>query len=185
MDESMLFEKKISGEEIFSGVILHVVKDKVELPNGKTSSRELIRHNGAVGVVAMTEDGRVCIERQYRYPIDLVITEIPAGKLDTPDEDRLSAAKRELREETGLTADSWDFLGTCYSAGAYTDEKITLYLARGLHQGEQQLDEGEFLNVGYKPLDELIEDIMNDKIPDGKTQIALLKTAEFLKRKQM
>ena len=133
MEEKKLRETQIETEEIFSGVILNVKRDQVRLPNGHESVRELIRHVGAVCVVPVTDDGRVAVERQYRYPIDQVITEIPAGKLDSPDEDRLEAAKRELREETGITADSWTDMGLYYPAAAYSDEKITMYLARGLH----------------------------------------------------
>ena len=182
MDEEKLREVKTGGEDIYSGFILHVVKDKVTLPNGKPGTRELIRHNGAVGIVAMTEDGKICVERQFRYPINKIITEIPAGKLDTPDEDRLSAAKRELREETGYTADNWEFIGTYYPAAAYTDEKITIYLATGLHPGEQDLDEGEFLNYTFESLEKLVDDVMEDKVPDGKTQAAILKAARMMNK---
>ena len=177
-----LAEKQLSTEEIYKGVILHVIRDTVMLPNGDTSGRELIRHVGAVAVVPLTDDGKVIVERQFRYPIDEVITEIPAGKLDSKAEDRLSAAKRELEEETGVTADEWiemgDYLPTC----AYSDEKISLYLARGLHFGEQKLDEDEFLNVKAVPLEDLIQEIMEGKISDGKTQTALLKAARILGR---
>ena len=175
MEESKLIETRTGGEDIFSGVILNVKKDSILLPDGRPGFREYIRHNGAVGIVALTDDGRVCIERQYRYPISEVITDIPAGKLDTPDEDRLEAAKRELREETGFTADSWEFIGTYYPAAAYTSEKITLYLATGLHSGAQDLDDGEFLNFEFIPFENLLADVMADKVPDGKTQAAVLK----------
>ena len=120
------------------------------------------------------------MERQYRYPFDTVITEIPAGKLDSKQEDRLSAAKRELREETGLTADQWTDLGAFYPAAAYSDEYITMFLAQGLHQGEQQLDPDEFLDVFRVPLEDLVQDVMDGKIPDAKTQTALLKAARIL-----
>lgn len=175
-----LSEIKKSSEIIYDGVILHVYKDTVTLPNGKEAGRELIRHVGAVGIVPMSDDGRVYVERQYRYPLDMVITEIPAGKLDSKSEDRLSAAKRELMEETGITANEWINLGDCHSAAAYTDERLTLYLARKLHFGEQKLDEDEFLNIEAVPLAELIDEVMAGKITDGKTQIALLKTARLL-----
>lgn len=182
MDEEKLVEKKIATEEIFEGFVLHVQKDTIKLPNEKTATRELIRHIGAVCVVPVTDDGKVIVERQFRYPIDQVITEIPAGKLDSSTEDRLEAAKRELREETGYTADSWTDIGIYYPAAAYSDEKITMYLARGLHKGEQDLDEDEFLNVTKKPIKELVDDIVSGKITDGKTQVAILKAYEILKR---
>ncbi len=178
---SNLREVKTSSEELYDGVILHVYRDTVKLPNGKSKGREVIRHVGAVAIVPLTDDGKVIIEKQYRYPFDEVITEIPAGKLDSRQEGRLDAAKRELREETGITADEWVDLGMYYPSAAYTDEKISLYLARGLHYGEQQLDEDEFLNLEAVPLSELVEDVMNGEIADGKTQVAILKTDRFLK----
>ena len=184
MEEQKLRELQIESEEIFSGVILNVKRDTVELPNGHRTFRELIRHVGAVCVVPVTDDGRVVVERQYRYPIDGVITEIPAGKLDSKAEDRLSAAKRELWEETGITADRWTDMGLYYGAPAYTDEKITMYLAQGLHRGQQHLDEDEFLNVETVPLRELVEDILSGVITDGKTQAAVLKAALLLKKQK-
>lgn len=179
-NEEYLREKQISSEEIFDGVILHVVRDEVELSNGNTTGREVIRHVGAVCVIPITDDNEVIVERQYRYPFDEVITEIPAGKLDSPSEDRLSAAKRELKEETGITADKWTDIGEFYPAAAYSDERITMYIAQGLHQGEQKLDDDEFLNVKKVPLMALVEDVMAGKIPDSKTQVAILKAARFL-----
>ena len=175
-----LREVRTASEDIFDGVILNVKRDTVRLPNGHSSIREVIRHVGAVCVIPVTEEGDVIIERQYRYPFDTVITEIPAGKLDSKQEDRLSAAKRELREETGLTADSWINLGDFYPAAAYSDEYITMYLAQGLHQGKQALDDGEFLEVKKAPLKELLSDVMAGKIPDAKTQTAILKAARYL-----
>lgn len=180
MDYKRLEERRTQSEEIFDGVILHLYKDTVELPNGKPAVREVIRHVGAVGIVPVTADGKVIVERQYRYPLDEVITEIPAGKLDSKQEDRLAAAKRELREETGITADEWTSLGEYYPAAAYSDERITLYLATGLHKGEQDLDEDEFLNVEEVPLTDLVNDVMDGKIADGKTQTAILKAAKLL-----
>ena len=184
MEEAKLREIQTDSENIFDGVILNVKRDQVRLPNGHQSVREVIRHVGAVCVVTVTDDGRVVVERQYRYPIDQVITEIPAGKLDSREEDRLHAAQRELKEETGITADSWTDMGLYYPAAAYSDEKITMYLARGLHRGEQRLDEDEFLNVELVSMEELIEEILTGKITDGKTQAAILKAAMLLKRQQ-
>lgn len=175
-----LKEKQVSSEEIFDGYILHLFKDTIELPNGKEATRELIRHVGAVAVVPITENGKVIVERQFRYPLDSVITEIPAGKLDSKEEDRLSAAKRELEEETGITAVEWINLGDYYPAAAYCDELITIYLARGLTYGERHLDEDEFLNIEEVPLVELVRDVMDGKITDGKTQVAILKAHYYL-----
>ena len=180
-ENKRLEEVKIASEEIFDGHILHVYKDTVELPNGKEASRELIRHIGAVAVVPLTDDGNVIVERQFRYPLGQVITEIPAGQLDSFDEDRLEAIKRELREETGYVADEWMELGDYHPAAAYTDERITLYLATGLHKGERELDEDEFLDVIEVPLIDLVKDVAAGKITDGKTQVAILKTYLLLK----
>lgn len=176
-----LAEVMTATEEIFDGHVVHLVKDTVRLPNGNHATRETVRHIGAVCVVPMLDDGRVIVERQFRYPLNEVITEIPAGKLDSKTEDRLSAAKRELAEETGYTAEEWVSLGDYYPAAAYTDERITMYLARGLRRGEQHLDEDEFLNVIAVPLEELVRDIMEGRIADGKTQAAVLKAYLMMK----
>ena len=181
-DFKNLAEVQTGSEEIFDGVILHVFKDTVQLPNGNPATRELIRHVGAVGVIPVTEDGKVIVERQFRYPLGRVITEIPAGKLDSFSENRLSAAKRELEEETGYTADEWIDMGDYYPTPAYCDERITLYLARGLHQGQRHLDEDEFLNFEAVPLSQLVEDVMEGRITDGKTQVAVLKAARILQK---
>ncbi|MBQ7255892.1 MAG: NUDIX hydrolase [Oscillospiraceae bacterium] len=177
---SELKEIKNVSEDIFKGKILHLQLDMVELPNGHLAHREVIRHIGAVCVIPVTDDGKVIMERQYRYPIDEVIWEIPAGKLDRPDEDPLEAAKRELREETGYSADDWQELGTFYPAAAYCDEKIHMYLARGLRSGESHPDDDEFLEVSLVPLKELAEKVMAGEIPDAKTQVAVLKAAKLL-----
>ena len=179
-DFKNLTEVQTDSQEIYDGVILHVFKDTVSLPNGNPATREVIRHVGAVGVIPITEDGKVIIERQFRYPLARVVTEIPAGKLDSFTEDRLSAAKRELEEETGYTAKEWISLGDYYPTPAYCDERITLYLARGLALGQRHLDEDEFLNFELVPLSDLVEDVMNGRITDGKTQVAVLKAARIL-----
>ena len=177
MDElRQLEEVMIASEEIFDGHVVHLFKDTVRLPNGKTAPRETVRHVGAVAIVPLLDDGRVIVERQYRYPLGKVITEIPAGKLNYKGENPMDAAMRELAEETGYTADEWIWLGEYYPAAAYTDEVIDMYLAKGLHKGERHLDEDEFLNVMAVPLEKLVRDIMLCGIADGKTQAAILKT---------
>lgn len=170
-----------SSETVFDGDILHVKKDTIKLPNGEKATREVIRHIGAVCVVPVDENMNVVMERQFRYPINSVISEIPAGKLDAKNEDRFEAIKRELREETGYSADEWVDLGLYYPAPAYSDECITIWLARGLYAGERELDEDEFLNVELIPLKQLVDDVMNGRITDGKTQVAILKAATYLK----
>ena len=183
MDElKQLQEVQTASEEIFHGHVVHLFKDTVRLPNGNPATRETVRHIGAVTVVPLTDDGKVIVERQFRYPLGKVITEIPAGKLDSKTEDRLAAAKRELAEETGYTAEEWISLGDYYPAAAYTDEVITMYLAKGLRKGERNLDEDEFLNVVEVPLEELVRDVLEGRIADGKTQAAVLK-AYLLEKK--
>ena len=179
-EERRFREEQTSSRDIFDGTVLHLKLDTVRLPNGQSASRELVRHVGAVCIVPLTDDGKVIVERQFRYPIDKVITEIPAGKLDYKEEDPLLAAKRELREETGYTAEEMTLLGIFYPAAAYSDEKIYMYLARGLHAGKQDLDEDEFLSFDAVPLGDLVKQVMAGEIPDAKTQIAVLKAARLL-----
>ena len=178
-----LTEAQISSENLYDGVILHAFKDKVSLPNGNTATREYLRHLGAACVVPVTDDGKVVVERQYRYAVGRSMIEIPAGKLDYKGEDRLQAAKRELREETGYTADRWTDLGTYLTAPAFSDENISMYMAEGLHKGDQDLDEDEFLDVIEVPLEELVEAVMAGQITDAKTQTGILKAAEVLRRR--
>ena len=170
-----LTEKQLTSEEQYRGRLLHVFSDTVQLPDGMKATREYIKHVGAVCMVAVTEDRNVIMERQFRYPHGKVIMEIPAGKLDSAQEDRLEAAKRELREETGITADHWQNMGNFIPTPAYTQEVVTMYLATGLHSGERHLDDEEFLEVFEMPLDDLVEEILQGKISDGKTIAAVLK----------
>lgn len=178
-----LEEKQISRKEIFSGVALHVVKDEILLPNGERSVREISLHNGASAIIPILPDGRVIMERQYRYAHSRVMLEIPAGKLDTPDEDPLEAAKRELREETGAIAEKISFLGKIISAPALLNEVIYLYMAEDISFGERKLDDGEFLDLELIHLDKLYEMVMNGEIADAKTQIAILKVKELKSKK--
>ena len=163
------------------GKILEMRVDKVICPNGRQATRELVRHVGAVCVVPVNDKNEVILERQYRYVVDRVLTEIPAGKLDAASEDPLEAAKRELREETGFTAEEWVFLGDFFPAAAYSDERIRMYLARNLKAGERDLDEDEFINVFTMPLGEAVAAVMRGEFPDAKTQAGILKAAEYLK----
>lgn len=178
-----LEEKFVSRKEIFDGRVLHVVCDTIELPNGKTATREICLHNGAVAIIPILPDGRVIMERQYRYAHSRVVLEIPAGKLDSPDEIPLEAAKRELREETGALAGKITYLGEIVASPALVSEVIHLYLAEELTFGERELDEDEFLDVEYIPLSELKAMVMRGEIADAKTQIAVLKADEILKNR--
>lgn len=175
MDENELIEKMLDSKLIFDGRILHVYDDVVALPNGHKASRELIRHIGAVCVVPLLDDGRIIVERQFRYPVNQILTEIPAGKLDYMGEDPEEAARRELREETGYTADELISLGVFYPAAAYSSEAIHMYLARGLHEGKRELDEDEFLNYEAIPIEILVSQVLAGEIPDIKTQAGILR----------
>ena len=170
-----LTERQLQSREIFDGAILHVFEDTVSLPNGKTATREYLRHVGAVCVVPLLDDGSVLLERQYRYPVGEVIVEIPAGKLNFKEEDPREAAARELLEETGAVAGELVELGRFLPACAYSDEDIHMYLARSLTFREQKLDEDEFLNVFTMPLEQAVADVLCGKISDAKTQTALMK----------
>jgi ADP-ribose pyrophosphatase len=178
---SNLEEKLISREEIFHGVALHIVKDKILLPNGNTGVREISIHDGAAAVIPVLPDGRVIMERQYRYAHHRVMLEIPAGKLNYANEDPLEAAKRELFEETGAVAEQYTFLGKIATCPALVEEIVHLYLAEGITLGEQHLDPDEFLDVELIHIDDLYEMVMNGEIVDSKTQIAILKAKEILK----
>jgi len=179
LSDERLRERQTASELIFDGRILHLYRDDIELPNGKPADRELIRHVGAVCVIPVTDDGCAVMERQYRYPVDEVVLEIPAGKLDSKQEDHEAAARRELQEETGYTARELIPLGKFYPACAYSDETIWMYLAKGLELGERHPDEDEFLDVELIPLKDLVAEVLAGRIPDAKTQIAILKAAAY------
>lgn len=175
-----LFEKTLSSQSVFDGRILHITLDEIELPNGKKSKREVVNHPGGVAVVALDEENNILLVRQFRYPYKEVVLEVPAGKLEkgsTP----LENGKRELLEETGAEGYSYMSLGQVYPSPGYTSEIIHLYACRVKTVGESKLDEGEFLNVEKIPLDTAVEMVLNNQIPDSKTQIAVLKTSMLLK----
>lgn len=179
MDRCHLKETQTASELIFDGKILHLYRDDVRLPDGNTAQRELVRHIGAVCVIPVTDDGMVVMERQYRYPVDEIILEIPAGKLDSREEDHAAAALRELEEETGYRAGKLIPLGKFYPACAYSDEAIWMYLAKDLENGSCHRDSDEFLDVELIPLKELVRQVLAGEIPDAKTQIAVLKAAAY------
>ena len=170
-------EKQISSDFIFDGKVVHLYCDKVSLPDGKEATREYIKHIGAVCIVPVTDEGEIVCVRQYRYAIGRAMLEIPAGKLDSCGEDPREAALRELREETGATCASLDFIGKFYSSPAILDECIYMYLARGLEFGETDFDDDEYIEIEKIPVDELVRMICSGEIIDGKTQTAVLKAA--------
>lgn len=174
-----LQEKTVDTEPIFDGKIIKVRKDKAELENGSVVTRELVIHPGGVCVVPVNEKGEVYLVKQFRYPFQKVLTEIPAGKLEVG-EDHRSAGLRELKEEVGAECESFEYLGVMYPSVAYLTEKIHMYLATGLSFGEQSLDEDEFLDVEKMPLSQAVEMVINGEIKDGKTQTALLLAARKL-----
>ncbi|MCD8025433.1 MAG: NUDIX hydrolase [Clostridiales bacterium] len=174
-----LSEKTLSSKNIYDGRILHITLDEVELPDGRRSKREVVNHPGGVAVAALDADNNLLFVRQFRYPYKEVVLELPAGKLEkgaTP----LENGKRELLEETGAVGYSYISLGKLYPSPGYTSEIIHLYACRVQSQSENRLDEGEFLNVEKIPLDKAVEMVLNNLIPDSKTQTAVLKTAMLL-----
>ena len=182
---SHLEEKQIERKNIFNGKVLNVVCDTVLLPNGETSTREFCLHVGAVCILPLLEDGCVLMERQYRYAHGRVFFEIPAGKLDSKDEDPLEAAKRELREETGAVAKKYTHLGELDTTPALVNEKIHMYLAEEISFTDRELDSDEFLEVERVPLERLYDMVMNGEIKDAKTQIAVLKVWQLRKAGKM
>lgn len=178
-----LFEKKLNSKQIFDGVVVKLYVDDVELPDGKKTIREIVRHPGAVCVIPIDSDENVIMIKQFRYPFSEVLLEVPAGKLE-PNEDPLEAVKRELEEESGVVADNVEYIGTMYTTVAIIDEKIHMYLATGLTYKNAHPDDGEFLEVEKIPLKTLVEMVMDGKIPDSKTQIAILKAEKILSQRK-
>ena len=173
-DYSELREIPFEKESIYEGKILHVEKWQVTCPNGHAAPREIVVHKGAAAVVPVYEDGTTLLVRQHRVSVDRVTLEIPAGKLDSADEDPLECAVRELREETGLKAEKMTLLTSVLTTPGFCTEKIGIYLAQGLTEGNMHLDEDEFLGVVRMPLNEAIDMIMRGDIRDGKTICGLL-----------
>ena len=168
-----LREDRISSEQVFQGRLLDVRRDQVRLPGGGTATREYVLHPGAVMIVPLLDDGRLVVERQFRYPLDRVMVEFPAGKIDAG-EPTLRCAVRELAEETGYRAREWARAGILHNAIAYSNEGIEVWFARGLVPGEQRLDPGEHLDVEATTLDELFAMAQDGRLTDAKTLIGLL-----------
>jgi len=168
-----LTEVLIESDKVFDGRLISVRKDTVKLPNGRTSTREVVVHPGAVAIVPMLEDGRVILVKQYRHAVRKILMEIPAGTLH-PDETLEECALRELREEIGYSAGRLEKLTSVYLAPGYSTELIHLFLATDLQPAEGETDEDEFLKPVTLTLDEAIAQIADGEIQDAKTVTALL-----------
>ena len=176
-----LIEKMTASELIYDGKVVHLYKDTVELPDGTSGLREFVKHVGAVCVVPVTDEGEVLLERQYRYAVGEILTEIPAGKLDYAGEDWAEAALRELKEETGAVPRELIDLGDYYGSPAIMGERIRMFLAKGLTFTENDLDDDEFLEVFRMPLEDAVKAVLAGEIPDGKTQCGILRASAMLK----
>lgn len=174
-----LQEKTVGTEPIFDGKIIKVQRDQAELENGAVVTRELVIHPGGVCIVPVNENGEVYLVKQFRYPFQEVLAEIPAGKLEFGENHR-DAGLRELKEETGAECENFEYLGVMYPSVAYLTEKIHMYLATGLKFDKQSLDEDEFLDVIKVKLSDAVDMVLNGEIKDGKTQTALLLAARKL-----
>ena len=178
----MTFEEKtLNSEMIYRGAILNLRRDKVTVINGE-SYREIIEHNGGALVAALTEDNRLVMVKQYRKPAHRGMLEVPAGKRDG-NEAGEEVARRELKEETGYEAGEIIHLGSMYTSPGYSEEVLDMYLALDLTKGDTDFDDNEAIDIEEYPLDELVEMVMKGQIQDGKTQLIILKTLEYMKKR--
>lgn len=176
-----LIERTLERTDIYKGSIVHLHVDGVELPNGRRSKREVVEHPGGVVILPLDEHDMVTLVRQYRYPFGEIVTELPAGKLDGP-EDHRAAALRELGEEAGMVPDELTYMGFLYPSPGFSHEVLHMYLARGIHQGPCHPDEDEFLERERVPFDQLVEQVMSGELVDAKTVAAVLKAKVLLGR---
>ena len=173
------FEKQLETETVYEGRIVDIKRDVVLLQNGNEADREVVLHPGGVGIIPVTHDGKVLMVRQFRYPMEEELLEVPAGKLDSG-EDPLECAVRELSEETGCTAGRYVDLGKIYPSPGFCRETLYLYLALDLSYGEMHLDENELLSVEAIELDKLVDMIMANELYDAKSIIAIMKAKKYL-----
>ncbi len=173
------FEKMLASQELFNGRVLRLTRDRVQLENGAEGEREIVHHHGGACVVALTGEKEVYLVRQYRYAIGREMWELPAGKLEAG-EDPFEAARRELTEEAGITADHWLKLGPFYPTVGYCTEAIHMYLATGLHPAAMHLDEDEFLEPYKMPLEDMVQKALSGQLQDSKTIIGILKAKALL-----
>lgn len=176
-----LSEHIVSEDVAWEGKIFSVDRLNVTLPDGRMAVRDVVRHRGAVAIVALTDDGRICLVRQYRTALGRVTVEIPAGKLD-PGEDPLDCARRELREETGMEAGRMAYLTTIATSGGFCDELIHLFMATGLTQAEAAPDADEFINVDLVDVSELVDAVLDGRVEDAKTVVGALACDAVLRR---
>lgn len=175
-----LTETTVEKNTVYSGKILNLRVDKAKLENGKTVTREMIEHRGGVTVAVLTDSDELLFVRQFRYPYGKVVLELPAGKLEQG-EDPFEAMKREQKEETGTTSDEYVYLGDLYPSPGYTDEVLRIWGCRVSGYGKMNLDDDEFLEVEKIPLETAVKMVMNNELPDAKTQIGVLKAYEMVK----
>ena len=171
--DAHLVETRIASEDVFDGKLLHVRRDTVRLPDGKTATREYIAHPGAVMIIPRLPDGTLIMERQFRYPLGRIFIEFPAGKID-PGEDPATTAARELLEETGYTAERWSHIGTLHPLITYSTERIEIYTADALTFIGAKLDAGEFIEIFSATLEEALAWIDRGELTDVKTMLGLL-----------
>lgn len=168
-----LAERPLTEDVVWTGRIFNVDRLQVQLPDGRTAIRDVVRHPGAVAIVALTDEGRICLARQYRTALGRVTVEIPAGKLD-PGEDPLECASRELLEETGMIAEKIAYLTTIATSDGFTDELIHIYMATGLSFSKSSPDADEFINVDLVEVGELVDAVLDGRIEDAKTVVGAL-----------
>lgn len=183
-NDQELIETKVASRSVYEGKVLNLCVDDIALPDGRPAIREYAKQVNAVAVLPLTDEGDVLCVRQYRYALGKVLLEIPAGKLDSTTEDPEIGARRELREETGAECEELIPLGGFIGSPAILTEVVHLYLARGLSFHEPDPDDDEFLDVCKIPLSALVDLVLADEIEDGKTQVAILKAAELLRREK-
>ena len=177
MDEQNLIETYQDGKVVFDGKIIRLEHWTVQLPNGRPALREVACHPGAAAVAALDDKGNIILVQQYRTPVGRLTLEIPAGKFDHEGEDPLLCAQRELSEETGLLADHWRKLTVLETTPGFCNERIHIYLATGLKQGETHPDEDEFVATTRMPLNEAVAKVMDGTLRDGKTALAIMMAA--------
>lgn len=181
----MIFrEKLVSSERIYDGAILNMRRDTVTVKNGKTATRDIVEHNGAVAMVVLTDGNEIILERQYRHAMRDVMLEIPAGKIDKGETDPVAAARRELREETGYAAESIRYIGKIFPSVAYSEEGLYLYLCTGLTEGETEMDEDEDIEIVRIPFDEACRMAEDGKIGDSKSVCGILMVKGLIEREK-